>query len=317
VFRKGRRRLDPASGRALTEILSTPKFELIPVKSVDEQTAYLPSAATVSVIASPTKTIEDTVALAAHLHEQGFSVVPHVAARMIADRAHLQVVLDALGAAGITRAFVIGGDATEPGIYFDALSLLRAMDELGHPFSEIGIGCYPEGHPLIAPLDLLQALHDKAPFAAYMTTQMCFDAELVASWIAARRNDGVTLPVHLGVPGVVEITKLVRLSARIGIGDSRRYLAKNTKLLGHLVRPGGYSPDGLLDGLGPYVADDALGIVALHLYTFNQVEATEAWRRRYLEELRSVETGPGPAASHDDAYDHGGPETTIAEEETP
>ena len=55
------------------------------------------------------------------------------------------------------------------------------------------------------------------------------------------------------------------------------------------MRSGGfYRPDGLLEGLAPHVADPAAGIVDLHLYTFNAVEATERWRRRYLIALRAA-----------------------------
>ena len=39
----------------------------------------------------------------------------------------------------------------------------------------IGIPCYPQGHAFIADAPLLEALGDKAPFAHYMTTQLCFD----------------------------------------------------------------------------------------------------------------------------------------------
>ncbi|RPI21340.1 MAG: 5,10-methylenetetrahydrofolate reductase [Actinobacteria bacterium] len=212
--------------------------------------------------------------------------MPHLAARMITDRSHLGAILDAITSAGITRTFVIGGDAPEPGKYLDALSLLRDMDDLGHPFGEIGIACYPEGHAVIPSPPLLQALRDKEEYASYMTTQMCFDPNAIVDWITARRADGIALPVHLGVPGVAELTKLVTLSARIGIGDSRRYLAKNSRLIGRLVRPGGFSADGLLDALGSHLAGPSLAIEGIHLFTFNQVADTEEWRHRYLETLR-------------------------------
>ena len=37
--------------------------------------------------------------------------------------------------AGVDRAFVVGGDAKEPGDFVDGLSLLREMAEIGHPLS--------------------------------------------------------------------------------------------------------------------------------------------------------------------------------------
>ena len=72
------------------------------------------------------------------------------------------------------------------------------MAEIGHPLSEIGIPAYPQGHAFIADAPLLEALRAKAAFASYMTTQLCFDPNAIASWLAARRAEGITLPVHLG-----------------------------------------------------------------------------------------------------------------------
>ena len=70
------------------------------------------------------------------------------------------------------------------------------------------------------------------------------------------------------------------------MSDSRRFLAKNTGLVARLLRPGGFRPDGLLEGLAPIAANPAAGVRTIHLYTFNQVASTEAWRRRFLERLR-------------------------------
>ena len=106
---------------------------------------FLPAGATVSVTASPAKGIEATVALCEQLQARGFRAVPHLSARMIRDRGHLAELIAWLEGAGVDRAFVVGGDAKEPGDYPDGLSLLRAMAEIGHPLAEIGIPCLPAG----------------------------------------------------------------------------------------------------------------------------------------------------------------------------
>ena len=204
---------------------------------------------------------------------------------MVRDRAHLRDVLARLGDLGIDRAFVVGGDGEEPGEYPDALSLLRAMADFGNGPRHIGIGCYPQGHPSIPDAALEAALRDKAPFAEYMTTQLCFDPKAIARFIAARRAEGITLGVKVGVAGVSEIPRLLSISARIGVRDSGRFLAKNAAFVGQLLTSGGiYRPTGLLEKLAPVLADPAAGVIGLHLYTFNQVESTEAWRR----ELRAT-----------------------------
>jgi methylenetetrahydrofolate reductase (NADPH) len=211
---------------------------------------------------------------------------------MVHDAAHLSALLDRCRECGLRRAFVVGGDSKEPGDYHDGLALLRAIHEYGSPFTEIGVPSYPEGHADIADDVLLRVLLEKQPLANYMATQMCFNPGAIAAWIARMRAAGVTLPVHLGTPGVAELTKLMTISARIGIADSARYLKKNRSIVGHLIK-GSFGPDALLEQLAPTLADAAADVRALHVFTFNQVQATVDWQRRMLEELSGAE----PAAA--------------------
>ncbi len=282
-----RRSFVSAPGRdALARVLASPTFELVPLKGAMDRAEHLPTGATVSVTASPAKGLEATVALCEQLQSTGFRAVPHVSARMVRDRQHLCDLVAWLEGVGVRRAFVVGGDEKEPGEYRDGLSLLREMAEIGHPLDEIGIPCYPEGHPFIADGVLRDALRAKAPFASYMTTQLCFEPATIGSWIAATRADGITLPVHIGIPGVAEPHKLLAIAARIGVADTHRFLSKNVRFVARMLRSGGfYKPDGLLDGLAPTVADAAANVVDLHLYTFNAVDATERWRKEFLARL--------------------------------
>jgi methylenetetrahydrofolate reductase (NADPH) len=278
--------LTAAASEALARVLSAPTFELIPLKNAMDQTAFLPPGARVSVTSSPIKGIESTVALSEQLQAAGFVAVPHLSARMVRDSTHLGDILTRLEIAGIRHAFIVGGDAKVPGDFPDGLSLLRGMDEMGHPLTEIGVPCYPQGHPFIADDALLDALRAKVAYASYMTTQLCFDPGAIAAWLAARRSEGMSVPVHLGVPGVTDPQRLLAISARIGVADTHRFLTKNIRFVARLVRSGGYfRPDGLLEGLAPHIADRVAGIADLHLYTFNAVKPTELWRRRYLAGL--------------------------------
>jgi methylenetetrahydrofolate reductase (NADH) len=285
LFRR-RARLSGPEREALTKVLVAPTFELVPLKAAMAHAAWLPPGATVSVTASPSHPIEATVDLAGRLRSAGFRAVPHLSARMIRDRAHLGEILTRLHDADVDRAFVVGGDSKEPGEFPDGLSLLRTMAELGRPLAEIGIPCYPQGHAFIDDGRLLEALHAKAGFASYMTTQLCFDPAAIGVWLAERRRDGIGLAAHVGLPGVAEPQRLLAISARIGVADTHRFLVKNSRFVARLIRSGGfYRPDGLLEGLAPVLADPAMGVVGLHVYTFNAVEATERWRLRYLEGL--------------------------------
>lgn len=267
----------------LARVLADPTFELIPFKSVYDQAAALPRGATVSITASPGKTMETTVEVAGALGAAGLRAIPHLSARMIRDKAHLAELLTRMEDAGIDRAFIVGGDADEPGEFMDGLSLMRAMADMGRLPKELGCGCYPEGHPDI-PQDVLdQALRDKAPYVQYMTTQLCFDPKAIGAFIAARRAEGNTLGVKIGIPGVAEIPKLLSISARIGVKNATKFVAKNAGLVGALLKSGGiYKPNGLLKGLAPIVEDPSAKVIGLHVYTFNNAPATEEWRRAAL-----------------------------------
>jgi len=296
LFRRHSRLTVPARA-ALAAILRAPTYELIPLKTAMDEAATLPAGARVSVTASPARGPEATIELCERLTTLGFEAVPHLSARMTRDRAHLVDQLERLRAAGIDRAFVVGGDAKEPGAFPDGLSLLRAMAEAGLAPAEIGIPCYPQGHAFIADGPLADALRAKVPFASYMTTQLCFDPVSIAAFVAARRAEGLDLPVHIGIPGVAEPHRLLAITARIGVADTQRFLTKNMRFVARMLRSGGfYRPDSLLEGLAPAIADPAMGFAAVHLYTFNATHRTEAWRRAFVARL-TVAPGTETAAA--------------------
>jgi methylenetetrahydrofolate reductase (NADPH) len=289
--RRGTEGLPEDQHAALKNLVAQPKFELIPLSTALEKAQALPPGCVVTVTASPSHGLEATIDLACELMAMGHDAIPHLSAHMIRDRAHLAALLDRSRECGLHRAFVVGGDSKRPGEYHDGLSLLRAIHDHGSPFIEIGVPCYPEGHPDIADDVLLAVLREKQPLTSYMTTQMSFNPGAISSWIGRMRTAGITLPVHLGMPGVAELTKLMRISARIGVADSARYLKKNRSMIGHLIK-GSFGPDALLEQLAPTIADESADVRALHVFTFNEVQATVDWQTRMLEELGAVSGTP-------------------------
>jgi methylenetetrahydrofolate reductase (NADPH) len=269
----------------LARLLATAEFELVPLKHAAARAGDLPTGSTVSVTASPTKAIEVTLRLAADLAARGLEVVPHLAARMIHSRGHLEELLGFMAERGMDRAFLVGGDATEFAAYRDAVELLAAMADLSHPIREIGIAGYPEGHPLIADDVLHEALVAKASHASYVTTQMCFDPAAIVRWIEGLRTAGIDLPVVIGIPGVVDPIRLATISARIGVGTSIRYVRKHGSLLWRLFRPGPYRPTRLVEAIAEAAVDHDLGLRGIHVFTFNQVAPTIAWRDAQLTDL--------------------------------
>ena len=283
----GRRRgLDAAASTALAAALDDPIFELLPLKNLPEQIPHLPAGARVSVTASPAKGINATLDWAVRLQADGYRAIPHLSARMISDRATLAGLLDRAREGGLTHAFVVGGDADEPGEYLDGLSLLTAMVELGHPFTTLGCPGYPQGHPDIPDEALESALRDKARFVDHVTTQMDFDVKAIAAWVHRERDAGLRPEVVVGVPGVADPQKLLSIAARIGVKDAKRFLVKNLRFVTGLAKSGGfYKPTGFVEGIAPLLAEPDARVTGFHLYTFNAVEATDEWRRSMIESL--------------------------------
>lgn len=283
------------SAHVLAELLARPRYEVIPLDGVEDQVvAHIPREVKVTVTASPTKGLDPTLDLAERLAAQGYEVVPHVSARLVVDDGHLRSVLARLQAAGLCDVFVVAGDASQPAGQFEgAAELLRAMAEHGHDLREIGITGYPESHPLIDDEVTIQAMFEKAEFATYIVSQICFDAQVTMRWVENVWARGTRLPIHIGMPGSVRTTRLVRASAKIGLGDSARFLRKHGSLVGRLLVPGAYSPDKLIRGLEPALVDPDRKIAGFHVFTFNEIESTERWRRKRLQELESVVSPAG------------------------
>jgi methylenetetrahydrofolate reductase (NADH) len=275
------------SHAVLVELLRRPRLEVMPLDGIEEEViARVAPELKVTVTSSPTKGVEATLALAERLAAHGYTVVPHLAARLVADRAHLREVLARLADLGVREVFVVAGDIRQPAGEFEgAAALLAAMADVGHDLEEIGITGYPESHAFISDETTIQAMFDKAPLATYIVSQICFDPEVIATWIERVRNRGVDLPIHIGLPGPVAATRLLRLSRRIGLGESARFLRRHGNWLGRLMLPRAYRPERLLDHLAPCLSRPDSGVAGLHLFTFNEIAQTERWRTESIARL--------------------------------
>lgn len=277
-----------SSRNPLAAALRAASYEVLPLRGTEEKVlADVPREVPLTVTVTAARGLGPTLDLAERLAGHGYPVAPHLAARLVRDRAHLTDLVARLRAGGVDRAFVIGGDAPDPaGPYPDALSLLRELAELGHPFGSIGVAGHPEGHGHVPAEVMDRAMVDKAPYADHVVTQICFDAATTTAWATGLRSRGVGLPVRVGIPGAVDRQKLVRIAAGLGLGPSARFLGKQRNLLWRFFLPGGYRPDRLVERLAAQLGSPAHGIDGFHVFTFNELAGTEAWRRRWLEALR-------------------------------
>ncbi|MGH2877854.1 MAG: methylenetetrahydrofolate reductase [Solirubrobacteraceae bacterium] len=268
----------------------TARYEILPLGKSEAEAAQLPEPVRLTVTCSPKHGPDHSVEVAGRLRDLGHAVTVHVAARMVRDADHVDELLTRMAGAGIDDLFLIGGDADPPlGAYRSAVELLPVIAEHPRRPRSIGIGSYPEGHPLIDDATLDEALLAKSAHADYMTTQLCFDAGTLRAWVARQRARGIGLPVVIGMPGKVSAAKLLEMSARIGVGPSMAFVRKQRglrSLLGLFRRS---APDRLYDALAPEL-DGELQITGFHYFTFNQLIATYEWH----SEKRSRASGRRP-----------------------
>ena len=253
------------------------RYEILPFGAGEAQAATAPGPLVLTVTCSPRHGIDRTVDVALGLAGLGHEVVAHLAARSVRDGDHLDAVLDRLASGGVGDVFVIGGDGEPVGPFESAVELLALIAAHDRRPGRIGIGAYPEGHPLIDAATLERALREKAELADYMTTQLCFDPRALLGWLQETRETGIDLPVYVGVPGIVERRRLLEVSMRVGVGTSIAFLRKQRGLR-QLLGRSEQAADRLHEAFAPLVGDPRLGIGGLHFFTFNRLGATLAWQ---------------------------------------
>jgi methylenetetrahydrofolate reductase (NADPH) len=272
------------------------RFEVLPFADIRDEAARLPRPVQITVTCSPRHGPDRGVEAASRLRELGHVLTVHCAARMVRDRDHLDELLAGLAAAGVRDLFLIGGDIEDPvGEYGSAVELLPLVADHPQRPETIGIAGYPEDHPRISLEELDRALREKSRLADYVVTQMCFDPEALRNWIVRQRDQGMELPIIVGMPGRVARRKLLRMSARIGVGPSVDFLRKQRGLRRLLSRRS--TADRLYDELAPLLDDPELAVAGFQYFTFNELVQTWEWHQ---EKLASGRTGSSGAPARGD-----------------
>jgi len=246
------------------------RIEIIPSAGIAEKlVAAVPTSTTLTITCLPHHGIARTMRSALELRELGYDVVPHLAARALESREQLAGIVRDCEASGITEVFTIGGDAQQPaGPYASSRPLLEDIAERSGGRIAAGVAGYPEGHPAVGSLELLDDLLAKQHLATRIVTQMCFSAPEIQNYAALLRREGVHLPVWAGVAGAVPRAKLLSLATQIGVGSSMKFLGKQKTLARKLFLGDRYSPENLVADL----AGPAGTIAGIHLYSFNNVQ---------------------------------------------
>lgn len=287
-------RAPDAEAAALAALLDGYSIEVMPrtAAAIADFRALLPARTRVYVAHIAGTPIADMVATARRLSAQGFEVMPHVPARLVADAATLRDWLARYrGEADVRAALVLAGGVARPvGAFHSSMQLLEtgAFDAAG--FTRLHVAGHPEGNRDIdtdgSDRAVMDALRWKAAFAARtdarmgIATQFAFEAGPVVAWAARLAEEGIALPVHVGVAGPAKLQTLIRFSVACGVGASLRVLQRRARDVTKLVVP--FAPtEFLADLAAARAAATPTNIAGVHFFPLGGIAATASWTQAH------------------------------------
>lgn len=265
-------------------------IEVMPrtAEKVEDFKTLLPAGTRVYVAHIEGTPIEDMVATAKRLANDGYQVMPHFPARVIKDKATLQDwIARYQGEAGVEQALLLAGGVTTPhGDYDSSLQLLEsgAFGDAG--FTRLHVAGHPEGNKDIDPkggtqnvdaaLRMKQAFSETSDAQMALATQFCFEAAPVIDWADSLRDAGITLPIHIGVAGPAKLQTLIKFSIACGVGASLKVLQKRAKDVTKLLLP--FEPDQFLADLAAHKAvTPDFNITHVHFFPLGGIKTNANW----------------------------------------
>lgn len=262
-------------------------IEVMPrtAEKVADFRAILPSGTRVYIAHIDGTPIEDMVATAKRIGEEGFTVMPHFPARIIRDRATLGDWVARYRDVGVNQALLLAGGVAKPvGDYHSSMQLLESGAFEG--FERLHVAGHPEGNRDIDPDGsdrmVLEAARWKSAFAERtdakmaMATQFCFDAPPVIEWVRRLKQEGVALPVHIGVAGPAKLQTLIKFALACGVGPSLKVLQKRALDVTKLLLP--YEPTEFVGALAAQkAAEPDLGIEQVHFFPLGGIRTCAEW----------------------------------------
>ena len=109
-----------------------------------------------------------------------------------------------------------------------------------------------------------------------IATQFCFDADVVKKCADSIKENGIDIPIHIGIAGPAKLQTLLKFSVECGIGASMKVLTKRAKDLTTLLLP--YKPTQILNELAEYKSKDPeSNIEQVHFFPIGGIKQTVDW----------------------------------------
>jgi len=276
------------------DFISGYSIEVVPnsAAKIESFADLLPQNTRVYIAHLEKEDIRTMVSTARRLSDEGFTVMPHFPARIIKNQSVLNDWISMYqNEAGVNEALLLAGGSTKPiGELDSSIQLIESglFDKAG--FKRLHIAGHPEGSKDIDPdggiKNVSEALSWKQEFSKRtdasmaIATQFCFDADIVKKWADRIKEDGIDIPIHIGIAGPAKLQTLLKFSVECGIGASMKILTKRAKDITKLLLP--YKPTQILNDLAEYKSQDPeLNIEQVHFFPIGGIKQTTNW----LEEV--------------------------------
>ncbi|MEM6693770.1 MAG: methylenetetrahydrofolate reductase [Pseudomonadota bacterium] len=285
-----KRAATPPDAGAMAAFLAGFSIEVMPrtAAKIEDFRALLPPGTLVYIAHIEGTPIEEMVATAARIAGEGFAVMPHFPARIIADKATLaDWIARYQGEADVRQGLLLAGGVAEPlGAFESSMQLMETglFDQAG--FTRLHVAGHPEGNRDIDPdggdanvaaaLRWKQAFAERSDASMAIATQFAFEAGPIIAWVDRLQKEGITLPVHIGIAGPAKLQTLIKFAIACGVGPSLRVLQKRAMDVTKLVLP--YEPNDVVSALAAHkAANPGFGIEKVHFFPLGGIKTCAAW----------------------------------------
>ena len=276
------------------DFISGYSIEVLPrsAAKVDSFSDVLPKNTRVYIAHLETEDISAMVATAKRIHDEGFTVMPHIPARIISSKKMLHDWISMYqNEAGVDEALLLAGGSNKPvGDFNSSMQLIESglFDKAG--FKRLHVAGHPEGSKDIDPsggiknvseaLSWKQEFSQRTDASMAIATQFCFDANIVKKWADSIKENGIDIPIHIGIAGPAKLQTLLKFSVECGIGASMKVLTKRAKDITKLLLP--YKPTQILNELADHKSKDPeFNIEQVHFFPIGGVKQTVDWLEEY------------------------------------
>ena len=292
----------PVGDGTLTSFLNGFSIEVMPrtAAKIEDFRKILPVGTRVYVAHLDGTPIEEMVETAKRLNDEGFPVMPHFPARIIADQATLDEWIKRYADVGVSQALLLAGGVDNPlGDFTDSMQLLGTGLFDKHGFKRLHVAGHPEGNKDIDPnggdsavMDALRWKNDfqnRTDATMALATQFVFESAPVIEWANRLQAEGISLPIHIGIAGPAKLQTMIKFAMACGVGPSVRVLTRRAKDVTKLVMP--FEPTQVLSELARHkAANPDFNIESVHFFPLGGINKTA--------EYTSEHGNPASLAAH-------------------